>query len=99
LLSLGPEVDIRTVRFKGSSEISGEFFVEDVMSNDETENTRRLIFQGLVPLIQTEVILKKEAGKNKKKTLKPNYNVFIEDYFPAIISQLFSVKLEKGNMK
>lgn len=98
MLSLGPEVDVRNVRFTGSSEISGEFFVEDVTPSNQTEETRRLIFQGTVPLIQTEVVLKTETGKNKKKILKPNYNVFIEDYFPTIVSQLYSVKLEKGNI-
>jgi len=100
LLSLGPDVDARQIRFKGFSEISGEFFVEDVTSSNEMgeATTRRLIFQGPAPLIQTEVVLKTETVKNKKKRLKPDYNVFIEDYFPSIVSQLYSIKLEKSNM-
>lgn len=55
---MGPEVDVRDLKFKGISEISGEFFVEDVTPSESGNPTRRLLFQGIVPLIQTEVILK-----------------------------------------
>jgi hypothetical protein len=57
LLSMGPDVDVRDVKFKGSSEMSGDFFVEDVTSDDLP--TRRLIFQSINTTIQTEVVLKK----------------------------------------
>lgn len=55
---MGPDVDARDLKFKGSSEISGDFFVEDVTSSDLSEPTRRLVFQSITPLIQTEVLLK-----------------------------------------
>jgi hypothetical protein len=55
---MGPDVDARDLKFKGLSEISGEFFVEDVTPSDSTDPTRRLVFQSITPLIQTEAILK-----------------------------------------
>lgn len=58
LLSMGPEVDVRDVKFKEISEISGEFFVEDVTPSNASKPTRRLIFQNVIPTIQTEIILK-----------------------------------------
>ena len=59
ILSEGPDVDIRDIKFKGNSKFSGEFYVEDVKSSDSAIPTRRLIFQKINPIIQTEVILKK----------------------------------------
>lgn len=58
MLSLGPDLDVRDIKFKGSSQISGEFFVEDVTSTEQDEVTRRLVFQSIIPTVQTEVILK-----------------------------------------
>ncbi|RNA07448.1 methyltransferase 13, partial [Brachionus plicatilis] len=58
LLSMGPDVDVRDLKFKNNSQISGEFFVEDVTPSDSVEPTRRLVFQNITPLIQTEIILK-----------------------------------------
>lgn len=55
---MGPDVDVRDVKFKGSSEISGDFYVENVTPSDLSEPTRRLVFQSITPLIQTEIILK-----------------------------------------
>jgi hypothetical protein len=55
---MGPDVDVRDLKFRGLSETSGEFFVEDVTPSDSTEPTRRLVFQSITPLIQTEAILK-----------------------------------------
>lgn len=55
---MGPEVDVRNMKFKGESPISGEFFVEDVTPSDSNEPTRRLVFQSINPLIQTEALLK-----------------------------------------
>ena len=62
MLSLGPDLDVRDIKFKGSSQISGEFFVEDVTSTEQDELTRRLVFQSIIPTVQTEVILK-SSGK------------------------------------
>lgn len=58
MLSLGPDLDVRDIKFKGTSKMSGDFFVEDVMSTEENEPTRRLVFQSIIPTVQTEVILK-----------------------------------------
>lgn len=55
---MGPDVDVRDLKFKNNSQISGEFFVEDVTPSDSVEPTRRLVFQNITPLIQTEIILK-----------------------------------------
>ena len=99
LLSMGPDVDVRDLKFKGTSSISGEFFVEDVTPSDLTEPTRRLVFQSITPLIQTEIILKssKASCRKDKKSWSPNYNVFMEDYFLAIMAQLYSIKLQPGH--
>jgi len=59
MLSMGPDLDLRDVKFKGGSGLCGEFFVEDVNSSDQNgELTRRLVFQSIIPTVQTEVILK-----------------------------------------
>jgi hypothetical protein len=59
MLSMGPDLDLRDVKFKGGSGICGEFFVEDVSSSDQNGAlTRRLVFQSIIPTVQTEVILK-----------------------------------------
>lgn len=55
---MGSDVDVRDLKFKNHSKISGEFFVEDVIPSDSVEPTRRLVFQNITPLIQTEIILK-----------------------------------------
>jgi hypothetical protein len=59
ILSEGSDVDIRDIKFKGNSKFSGEFFIEDVKQGDDLIPTRRLIFQKINPIIQTEIILKK----------------------------------------
>ena len=59
MLSMSPDLDLRDVKFKGSSEMCGEFFVEDVSSSEQNGDlTRRLVFQSIIPTVQTEVILK-----------------------------------------
>ena len=55
---MGPDVDVRDTKFKGASEKSGEFYVEDVKPSDMSDPTRRLVFQNVIPTVQTEVILK-----------------------------------------
>ena len=57
LLSVGPDVDVRDTKFKGFTEISGEYYVEDVKPSDNSEATRRLVFQNVIPTVQTEVNL------------------------------------------
>ena len=108
---MGPEVDVRNLRYKGASAISGEFYVEDVYSNELMHPTRRLIFQNKIPTIQTEVLLKEDSTRaNKKKNasqtssviksnnLKPNYDEFLEDYFSIMLSQLMSLKLKDSGL-
>jgi hypothetical protein len=58
LLSMGPDVDVRDVKFKGKSDLSGEYFVEDVLRGESGDSTRRFIFQSIIPTVQTEVLLK-----------------------------------------
>ena len=58
MLSLGADLDLRDVKFQGSSKMSGDFYVEDVTPSDQSEPTRRLVFQSIIPTVQTEVILK-----------------------------------------
>ncbi len=83
--------------------MSGEFFVEDVKSTDLTEPTRRLIFQSIIPTIQTEVVLKDERKSSKKKNTSqenssvkknPDYTAFLEDYFSMMLSFFYSIKLK-----
>jgi spermidine synthase len=38
----------------------------------------------------------KNNKKSDKKTYKPNYAVFMEDYFLATMAQLYSIKLQPG---
>jgi hypothetical protein len=75
MLSMGPDLDVRDVKYKGSSKISGEFYVEDVMSGEKNEITRRLVFQSVVLTVQTEVILK--AIKGNLKTLHSNLSLIL----------------------
>lgn len=93
ILSQGPDVDVRDLKYNGESRISGEYFVEDVVPSDSSQPTRRLIFQNINPIIQTEVILKKKSKKTK--TFFPDYNSFMEDYFAALITHL--IQLSKSN--
>ena len=83
--------------------MSGEFFVEDVKSTDLTEPTRRLIFQSIIPTIQTEVVLKDESKTIKKKNAsqenslskkQPDYTTFLEDYISIMLSFFYSIKLK-----
>jgi hypothetical protein len=62
ILSEGPDVDIRHLKYKGSSKFSGEFYVEDVKCQTDNFTTRRLIFQNMNTVIQTEIIMK--SGSN-----------------------------------
>lgn len=55
---MGPDVDVRDLKHKGTSEMSGDFFVEDVTPSDSSNPTRHLVFQSITLLVQTEVILK-----------------------------------------
>jgi len=64
MLSMGPDLDVRDIKFKGTSKMSGDFFVEDVVSTEQNEPTRRLVFQSIIPTVQTEVILKPSNSGN-----------------------------------
>lgn len=56
-LSLGSDVGKRTVRYKGHSEISGDYVVEDV-ENEKGEKYRRLYYLGNQSVIQSEAKLR-----------------------------------------
>jgi hypothetical protein len=64
MLSMGPDLDVRDIKFKGTSKMSGDFFVEDVVSTEQNEPTRRLVFHSIIPTVQTEVILKPANSGN-----------------------------------
>ena len=55
MMSLGPELDLRDVRYKGTSPMSGEYFVEDVTSSDG-ELTRRLVFQSVISTVRIQFV-------------------------------------------
>lgn len=62
-LSLGSDVGSRTIVHKGTSELSGDFVVEDVMTVGKTY--RRLVFLNNQSVIQSEALLRMV----KKKTV------------------------------
>lgn len=64
-LSLGSDVGRRVKVFEGSSQISGDFVVEDVDVDDSTH--RRLVFLDNQFLVQSEAKLKSIKRKNKTK--------------------------------
>ena len=55
-LSIGEDLGYREVRFRGNSDFSGEFIVED-SRNDEGAVVRRLLFLSTKDSVQTEVRL------------------------------------------
>jgi spermidine synthase len=61
-LSLGSDLGSRTVVFKGTSDVSGEFLVEDVTSDDK-KTYRRLIFLNNQSVIQSEALMKPSKKK------------------------------------
>lgn len=62
-LSLGSDVGSRKLIHKGSSELSGDFVIEDVTVNDK-KTFRRLIFLNNQSVIQSEALLKQVKKKN-----------------------------------
>lgn len=61
-LSLGSDVGSRTTVYKGTSELSGDFVVEDVTSDDR-KIYRRLIFLNNQGIIQSEALMKQVKNK------------------------------------
>ena len=55
-LSAGDDIGSRTVRYRGRSELSGDYVVEDV-EGDGGQTFRRLIFLSDPNLVQSEVRL------------------------------------------
>ncbi|XP_073499235.1 eEF1A lysine and N-terminal methyltransferase [Phyllobates terribilis] len=78
-LSAGGDIGIRTVQFRGRSEMSGDYVVEDVRG-DGTSYFRRLIFLSNQNVVQSEARLlpsntpsgQKKKRKDKKKPQKAN---------------------------
>lgn len=60
MLSMGQDLYARDVKYKGTGDMCGEFYVEDLSLKDQADEdiTRRLVFQSTIGTIQTEVILK-----------------------------------------
>ncbi|XP_075689411.1 eEF1A lysine and N-terminal methyltransferase isoform X2 [Rhinoderma darwinii] len=81
-LSAGGDIGIRTVQYRGRSELSGEYVVEDVRG-DGTSYFRRLIFLSNQNVVQSEARLlpsnthsgQKKKRKDKKKQQKANDKV------------------------
>ncbi|XP_018422337.1 PREDICTED: methyltransferase-like protein 13 [Nanorana parkeri] len=77
-LSAGGDIGTRTVKFRGRSELSGEFVVEDARG-DGTSYFRRLIFLSNQNVVQSEARLlpssthrgQKKKKKDKKKQQQP----------------------------
>lgn len=61
-LSLGSDVGDRKIVHKGTSELSGDFVVEDVTTNDR-KTYRRLIFLNNQSVIQSEALMKQVKKK------------------------------------
>ncbi|KAG8555837.1 hypothetical protein GDO81_017834 [Engystomops pustulosus] len=81
-LSAGGDIGVRTVQYRGRSEMSGEYVVEDVRG-DGTSYFRRLIFLSNQNVVQSEARLlpsntqsgQKKKRKDKKKQQKANDNL------------------------
>ncbi|XP_073449331.1 eEF1A lysine and N-terminal methyltransferase [Aquarana catesbeiana] len=72
-LSAGGDIGTRTVQYRGQSELSGEYVVEDARG-DGTSYFRRLIFLSNQNVVQSEARLLPSAtqrGQKKKKKKKP----------------------------
>ncbi len=67
-------MDIRDLKYKGTSEFSGEFFVEDAQSKADNHTTRRLIFQNTQPIIQTEILLKPGLNLMHLPLVSPSFS-------------------------
>lgn len=61
-LSLGSDVGSRKIVHKGTSEMSGDFLIEDV-TVDDCKTYRRLIFLNNQSVIQSEALMKKVKNK------------------------------------
>lgn len=81
-LSAGGDIGVRTVQYRGSSDLSGEYVVEDVRG-DGTSYFRRLIFLSNQNVVQSEARLlpsnthsgQKKRRKDKRKQQKENDKV------------------------
>ncbi|KAF8778548.1 eEF1A lysine and N-terminal methyltransferase like protein [Argiope bruennichi] len=89
ILSLGDDVGQRDIRCRDKSELSGEYVVEDVLSNKE-DLYRRLIFLNSPYIIQSEAKLMTVPVKKKKKKgsskLQIDFDYIACDHHIAIIS-------------
>uniref|UniRef100_A0A1I8MCI7 eEF1A lysine and N-terminal methyltransferase homolog n=1 Tax=Musca domestica TaxID=7370 RepID=A0A1I8MCI7_MUSDO len=63
-LSIGADMGTRTTLFKGKSDISGDFLVEEIKGSDG-KTFRRLIFMNNQAVVQSEALIKKVKIKGK----------------------------------
>ncbi|XP_068095998.1 eEF1A lysine and N-terminal methyltransferase [Hyperolius riggenbachi] len=80
-LSVGGDLGARTVQYRGQSDLSGEYVVEDVRG-DGTSYFRRLIFLSNQNVVQSEVRLlpsTTQSGQKKKKKDKKKQQQRQED--------------------
>lgn len=72
-LSLGSEVGNRETIYKGRSEVSGDYIVEEVTGEDK-KIFRRLVFLNNQFVIQSEALVKETKTKHgSQKIIDPNY--------------------------
>ncbi|XP_073827007.1 eEF1A lysine and N-terminal methyltransferase homolog isoform X2 [Musca autumnalis] len=64
-LSIGADMGTRTTLYKGTSDISGDFLVEEVKGSDD-KTFRRLIFMNNQAVVQSEALIKKVKIKGKE---------------------------------
>ncbi|GFT53591.1 eEF1A lysine and N-terminal methyltransferase [Nephila pilipes] len=84
ILSIGDDVGQRDIRCKGKSDVSGEFVVEDVLSNKDLY--RRLIFLNSPYIIQSEAKLLAKKKKKGSSKLQIDFDYIACDHHNAIIS-------------
>ena len=53
---MGDDVGYRQVQYEGTSQLTGDFIIEDVQNEDKTYS-RKLIFRNMINIVQTEARL------------------------------------------
>lgn len=93
-LSLGSDVGLRKIVHKGTSDMSGEFVVEDV-TTDDGKTYRRLIFLNNQSVIQSEALLRQV----KKKTFIDFSFLSCEHHQLMILGVQVSNEINKKKLK
>lgn len=100
-LSVGDDVGHRELKASGTSEISGDYVVEDV-TGDDNQIFRRLIFLSNPYLVQSEAKLVKvlrKKRKKKKEELEIDFSYLACSHHAAMVSGLAFLNSEKCGLK